>query len=98
MEQNISCSPYPFTARFFFFAAVSPCAINLLVGEKKKPHPTQKPNMYLYLLVKKSQEKPSIMEKGGGMEGVGDKHRTQNNTFSEDCSRQKGHVMLNSSQ
>lgn len=38
------------------------------------------------------------MEKGGGMEGVGDKNRIQKNTFSKDCSRQKGHVMLNSSQ
>lgn len=38
------------------------------------------------------------MVKGGGMEGVGDKNRTQKTTFSKDCSRQKGHVMLNSSQ
>lgn len=38
------------------------------------------------------------MEREGGMEGVGDKNRTQKNTFSKDCSKQKGHVMLNSSQ
>lgn len=59
--------------------------------------------MYIYIymfffLKKKGWEKPSTMEKGGEMEGVGNKNRTQKNTFSKDCSRQKGHVMLNSSQ
>lgn len=56
--------------------------------------------IYIYLFKKKKKgwEKPSTMEKGGEMEGVGDKNRTQKNTFSKDCSRRKGHVMLNSSQ